>query len=40
LEEFLKMLDNTTEEERLVMKVRDFCSKPRIMALMPEVKIQ
>ena len=39
-EEMLKMLDNTTEEERLIMKMRDFCSKPRIMALMPEVKIQ
>ena len=39
-EELLKMLDNTTEEEKLVMKVRSFCSKPRIMALMPEVKIQ
>lgn len=39
-EELLKMLDNSTEEERLVMKVRDFCSKPRVMALMPEVKIQ
>ena len=38
-EELLKMLDNTTEEERLVMKVREFCSKPRVMALMPEVKI-
>lgn len=39
-EELLKMLDNTTDEERLVMKMREFCSKPRIMALMPEVKIQ
>lgn len=39
-EELLKMFDNTTEEERLIMKMRDFCSKPRIMALMPEVKIQ
>ena len=39
-EEILKMLDDSTEEERLIMKVRDFCSKPRIMALMPEVKIQ
>ncbi|MBR5677711.1 MAG: signal peptide peptidase SppA [Paludibacteraceae bacterium] len=39
-EELLKMLDNSTEEERLIMKVRDFCSKPRIMALMPEVNIQ
>ena len=39
-EELLKMLDNTTEEEKLVLKVHEFCSKPRIMALMPEVKIQ
>jgi len=40
IEELLKSFDNTTEEERLVMKVRAFASKPRIMALMPEVKIQ
>ena len=39
-EELLKMFDNTTDEERLVLKMREFCSKPRIMALMPEVKIQ
>ncbi len=39
-EKLLKMLDNTTEEEKLVLKMRDFCSKPRVMALMPEVKIQ
>ena len=39
-EELLKMLDNTTDEERLILKVRDFCSKPRVMALMPEVTIQ
>ena len=38
--EILKMLDDTTEEERLIMKMREFASKPRIMALMPEVKIQ
>lgn len=38
--DMLKKFDKTTPEERLVMKVRDFCSKPRIMALMPEVKIQ
>lgn len=37
---FLKLLDNTTEEERLIMKVRSFCSKPRIMALMDEVIIR
>jgi len=34
------MFDNTTEEERLLMKVRTFCSKPRVMALMPEVEIR
>ena len=40
LEEFLKMLDNTTEEERLIMKVREMATRPRIMALMPEVEIK
>lgn len=39
-EEMLKMLDNTTPEEQLIMQVREFAAKPRIMALMPEVKIQ
>ncbi len=39
-EEMLKMFDSTTPEERLVMKVREFASKPRIMALMPEVTIK
>ena len=39
-EELLKMFDDTTDEEKLIIKVREFCSKPRIMALMPEVKIQ
>ena len=38
--ELLKMLDNTTDEEKLILKVRNLCSKPRIMALMPEVTIQ
>ncbi len=38
--ELLKMFDNTTEEEKLVMKMRSFCSKPRVMALMPEVTIK
>jgi protease-4 len=40
LQEMLKMFDTTTPEERLVMKVREFASKPRIMALAPEVAIQ
>jgi protease-4 len=40
LDEILKSFDTTTEEERLIMKVREFASKPRIMALMPEVTIE
>ena len=40
MEELLKMLDITTDEEKLILKVRQFCSQPRIMALMPEVTIQ
>ena len=39
-EEILKAFDNTTDEERLLLKVRGFCSKPRVMALMPEVTIK
>ena len=40
IEELLKLLDNTTDEEKLVLKVREFCSKPRIMAKMDEVVIR
>ncbi|MBQ2190002.1 MAG: signal peptide peptidase SppA [Paludibacteraceae bacterium] len=40
LEEFLKLLDNTTEEERLILKLRQMATQPRIMALMPEVEIK
>ena len=32
--ELLESLDNSTEEERLFLKLRNFCSKPRVMALM------
>ena len=39
-EEMIKMFDNTTPEEKLMIKVREFASKPRIMALMPEVTVQ
>ena len=39
LKELIKMLDTTTPEERLVLKVREFVSKPRIMAIMSEVEI-
>lgn len=40
VKELLKMFDNTTPEERLIMRVREFASEPRIMALTPEVTIQ
>lgn len=40
IQELLKSLDNSTEEERLLAKVRAFCSKPRVMALMGEVEIK
>jgi protease-4 len=32
--QLLESLDNSTDEEKLVSKVRAFCSKPRVMALM------
>ena len=38
--ELLKSFDNTTDEEKLMLKVRQLCSKPRVLALMPEVTIQ
>jgi hypothetical protein len=40
MEEMLKMFDNSTPEERLMVKIREFASKPRIMALMPEVVVK
>ena len=40
MEEILKALDHSSDEEKLLIKVRNFCSQPRIMAMMPEVKIQ
>ena len=39
IEELLMMFDQTTPEEKLIIKVREFASKPRIMALTPEVTI-
>lgn len=38
--EILKMFDKTTDEEKLLLKLRDFCSKPRIMARMDDVIIK
>ena len=40
IEELLKNLDNTTPEEQLVNKMREFAAQPRVMALTPEVIIQ
>lgn len=40
MEELIKMFDTTTPEEKLIMKVHEFASQPRIMALAPEMKIQ
>ena len=40
LEEILKLLDNTTDEEKLLLKVKEFCSKPRIMARMDDIIIR
>jgi len=39
-EEIMKMFDNTTDEEKLILKVKEFCSKPRIMARMDEIIIR
>ncbi len=40
-EELLLMLDDSAApEEQLMMQIREFASKPRIMALMPQVSIQ
>ena len=40
IEELLKKLDNTTPEEQLINKIREFAAQPRVMALTPEVIIQ
>lgn len=39
-EEILKMFDTTTPEEQLVLRLREFASQPRVMALMPEIIIE
>ena len=42
IEEMLESLlqGNPTEEEKLIIKLRNFCQRPRVMALRPEVKIR
>lgn len=39
-QELLKLLDNTTDEEKMLLKVKEFCSKPRVMAKMDELVIK
>lgn len=39
-EELLKSFDNTTDEEKLIIKLKEFASKPRIMARMDDVVIR
>lgn len=39
-EEMLKIFDTTTPEEQLVLRLREFASQPRVMALMPEIIIE
>lgn len=39
-EELLMLFTGTTPDERLIMQMREFASKPRIMALTPEIFIQ
>ena len=39
-EELLEFLDNTTEEEKMLIKVKEVCAKPRVMAKMDELIIK
>ena len=39
-EELLKLFDKTTDEEKLVIKMKEFCSKPRVMAKMDDIIIR
>ena len=39
-EELIKLFDNTTDEEKMIIKIKDFCSKPRIMARMDDIVIR
>ena len=39
-EELLKSFDNTTDEEKLILKLKTFASKPRVMARMDDVVIR
>ena len=36
----MELMDNTTEEERLYMRLKAFCSQPRILMLMDRVEFE
>ncbi|MCQ2310337.1 MAG: signal peptide peptidase SppA [Paludibacteraceae bacterium] len=40
MQELLNELDNTSEEDKIIMKMKTRFAKPRIMALMPEISIR
>ncbi len=40
LDEMIQALDDSTEEEKIIARIRTFVSRPRIMAQMPEVTIE
>lgn len=40
LEEFMKLLDNSTDEEKLIARFRELVKEPRIMMLAPVVEIK
>lgn len=40
LEEMLKLFDNSTEEEKMIAKLRTLVEKPRVLMLAPVVKIE
>lgn len=40
LEEFLKMLDNSSEEEKMIARLREMVKEPRILMLAPVVTIE
>ncbi len=39
-EELMKLFDTTTDEEKMLLKIKDFCSQPRIMAKMDDIVIR
>ena len=40
VEEFMKMFDNSTEEEKMIARLRELVKQPRILMLAPTIDIQ